>query len=163
MSHKRRRTTTVVVERRQRRPIDKKLVVINQTSSTTQVVTTLLTVTFPITLTGLRWMISWNIVATTATQTMCWAIVVVRDGLAANTMSSADGTDFYTPESDVLMFGVMTLSDTDLTNGPSNRSIEGSTKTMRKMQGGDALQFISLTNVVNGATVDGIVQFFQKS
>lgn len=163
MSKRRRTDSGFVIQRSAKRPIDKSLVVVNLASTTTQAQTTLKTTTFPCTLTGLRWEMATHNNDTAADQLVRWAIVVIKDGLAATTMGGSDGADFYTPEQDVLAFGVQRLTDQDAANGgPVVANWNGSTKTMRKLKAGDVLAFITLASSAT-ADVDGVIQFFCKS
>lgn len=158
---KRQRTGRSTFVQKQARPIDKELKVVNQVATVTVGSTTLKTTTFPCTVVGLRWSIAAN--ALTAAETLIyWAIVIVRDGESANTPATSDGADFYTPEQNVLAFG---MGRTESTAVASDQTVhwEGSTKTMRKMKQGDLLQFITLDSAANGDSIDGIVQFFCKS
>jgi len=99
----------------------------------------------------------------TADTRVQWAVVVVRDGLAASAFGVSNGADFYTPEQQVLAFGIAAVRDNDVGSGPAIMPIEGSTKTMRKLKQGDLLQFQTLASTANGALVHGIIQFFCKS
>ncbi len=145
------------------RPIDKKLVYIQQTlSSAAQTSTTLLTATFPCTVVGLRWNFSAVHALATGDGYGAWAIVIVRDGVTASTMSQSNAADFYTPEQDVLAFGVFQLRDSDVGSGPSIYDISGSTKTMRKLMGGDTLQLLGISGTVNAQSIRGVVQYFCK-
>ena len=144
------------------RPIDKELKVVNQTSTTSVTTTVLKTTTFPCTIVGLRWNMSSTSI--TANNTLLqWAIVLVQDGDSVNTPASSDGADFYTPEQNVLAFGVSRLMANNATGGNISWNWEGSTKTMRKMKQGDVLNFITLSDTANSISLDGIVQFFCKS
>ncbi len=145
-----------------RRPTDKELIFVNQTATTANVTTTMKTATFPCTVVGLRWDFIMEALVTT-NSTISWIIVIVRDGNAANTISQSNGADMYTPEQDVMAFGTVHVVANDETGGNMNAHIQGQTKTMRKMQQGDLLQFISLSNTVSSAAVRGVVQFFCKS
>jgi len=145
------------------RPIDKELKVVNQTATTSVVSTVLKTTTFPGTVVGLRWNISIRGAIATSDILTHWAIVVIPDGESANTPSTSDGADFYTPEQNVLAFGVTYVRDTDVGAGPGIMNAEGTTKTMRKLKQGDVLAFITLANAANGSNVDGVVQFFFKT
>ncbi len=145
------------------RPIDKELIVVAQTATTSVVATTLKTTTFPGTVVGLRWNFNVAVAQATADAVVSWLIVVVQDGEAANTPSQSNGADLYTPEQNVLAFGVSVVRDSDVGQGPGVIPIEGSTKTMRKLKQGDLLQFITLCSAVNGATAQGAVQFFFKT
>ncbi len=160
---KRRRTErgSVPTAPRVRRPIDKELKVVNQVATTSAVVTTLKTTTFPCTIVGLRWEIAMLANTAAANPLVHWAIVLVHDGQAASTPSTSDGADFYTPEQNVLAFGVQYIGQNDVSDFKAH--IEGSTKTMRKLKSGDLLQFITLCDVVTGVFVDAVVQFFCKS
>lgn len=99
---------------------------------------------------------------TTAQANLFWAIVIVRDGLSASTIATSDGAAMYEPEQDVLAFGVVSTADLDAGAGPAVVNWEGTTKSMRKLMGGDKLQFISI-NPANAGVVKGCVQLFCKS
>ena len=124
--------------------------------------TVLKTTTFPCTVVGIRWNIGFASV-TAAGSLVQWALILVQDGDSVNTPATSDGADFYTPEQNVLSFGVMRLLGTGSTGGNITNNVEGSTKTMRKMKQGDVLQFITLSDVSVSTAVDGIIQFFCKS
>ncbi len=146
---------------RVRRPIDKELKVVNQVATTSVVATTLKTTTFPCTIVGLRWEIAMLANTAVANPLVHWAIVLVHDGQAASTPSTSDGADFYTPEQNVLAFGVQYVGQNDVSDFKVH--IDGATKTMRKLKSGDLLQFITLSDVVTSVFVDAVVQFFCKS
>lgn len=146
------------------RPIDKKLVGVAQTlSSAAQTSTTLMTATFPCTVVGLRWELSALQQHATANAFCSWAIVLVKDGQTVSTQAITNGADFYTPEQDVLAFGGKWVSEVDAGVGPVVASWEGNTKTMRKLMGGDTIQFIALADQVDAAIIRGVVQFFCKT
>lgn len=155
---KRARTTFQVS---QKRPIDKSLINVAHDLNTTQQSTVLTTATFPCTITGIRWALSLLGDASGPT-TVRWAIVLVKDGNSANTMASSDGSTLYEPEQNVLAFGVKQLQDLDQGAGPGAISWEGSTKTMRKLMGGDQLVLITIVSTTRG-DLSGVVQFFCKS
>ncbi len=160
---KRRRVESAAPVRRGSRPIDKELKVVSQTVTTSVVATTLKTTTFPCTIVGLRWSFTLQIAITTGDSDAWWAIIVVRDGRAASTPSTSDGADFYTPEQDVLAFGHMVVRDKDSSQGPGTINEQGVTKTMRKLMGGDLLQFITISSTAISGNLNGIIQFFCKS
>jgi len=141
-----------------KRPIDKGLVNVIHGISTTQAETTLITATFPCTVTGLRWEI--GAIGGPQSTSVRWAIIIVRDGNSANTIGASDGSDLYAPEQDVMAFGVQWCPDTD--NGNSNIHWTGSTKSMRKLMGGDKIIFVTKGSFSNG-TVNGCVQLFCKT
>ncbi len=145
------------------RPIDKKIVVVNQALTTSQTATTLLTVTFPCTLVGLRWSFDILAVSTAGDALDSWAIVVVRDGNTVSTISQSNAADFYTPEQNVLTFGVHHTPDRDGNAGPRTQHFEGFTKTMRKLMGGDTIQCIAISDLALSSDLDGAVQFFCKT
>lgn len=165
MSKKRKlsETQAVVIQSRQVRPIDKELKYVNQTCTNSQTSSTLKTTTFPCTVVGLRWSLSFVTNLTTGSPTINWALVVVRDGLSASTLAISDAADFYTPEQQCLAFGVAHLADIDGTTGPRIQRFEGSTKTMRKLKQGDVMQLICLGDTASTGTLKGVVQFFCKS
>jgi len=145
----------------QKRPIDKSLVVVSQTLNTTQQSTDLVTATFPCTVTGIRWDGTAS-AASTAGVRGFWALVLVKDGNSANTMAVSDGSTLYEPEQNVLAFGHFQCYDTDAGTGPGGVHIMGSTKTMRKLMGGDKLSLITIASATGGPFNMG-VQFFCKS
>lgn len=113
------------------------------------------------TATGIRW--SLNVTGTVASAALCeggWAIVILRDGRTANTMSFTGGANLYEPEQDVLAFGRWSVKGTTANNGPGSMHFEGDTKTMRKLKIGDKLAFIALGEATNSVEVTGTVQVF---
>ncbi len=161
MSGRQKRARTTVA--RARRPIDKSLISEMKTITASQQETVLITATFPCTIVGLRWELSFvDIIATTVTN-LTWAIVLVKDGQAASTMAVSDAGDFYTPEQNVLAFGVGEFPDADLGGGNSTRDWRGSTKTMRKLMGGDRILIVMDGSAAAQGTFLGVVQFFCKS
>ncbi len=157
MSRKRPRLQSV----RGKRPIDKDLIVVSQTTTTSVVSTAMKTTTFPCTVVGIRWVITINALVASS-QLVSWAIVITRDGDSVNTPSQSNGSSFYTPEQDVLMFGVSAVKSTGI-DANQIWNFEGSTKTMRKLKAGDVLNFITINSDVNGTQLDAIIQFFCKS
>ena len=160
---KRRRTTQgqrPVFQISQKRPIDKSLVYVNKdTVDATQVTTQLLVATFPCTVTGLRWDIQVDRSAGTGQCRGDWCIVLVKDGNSANSISISDAATFYEPEQNVLAFGVHSGQQ----DGPDSTHFMGTTKTMRKLMGGDQLIFVYKGLATNTSNVRGIIQFFCKS
>lgn len=160
---KRRRTSNAprVVQTRQRRPIDKQLKNVAAAVTNSQASTTLYTTTYPGTLVGLRWEFS-AAAASATTSRLSWAIIITRDGIAASTISESNGSDFYTPEANVLAFSGDYLVGTTV-GTPYGTHYSGSTKAMRKLQAGDVLQVVYLSDQAGGAVFAGTVQFFIKS
>lgn len=152
----------VVIHRAAKRPVNKHIKVINVGNvSNIQQRNDLLTFTYPGTITGLRWNMAFILDTVSTEEHWQWAIIIIRDGQIEQIMSATAGTDFYDPEQEVLVFGIQSLS---ASNGAFGITIEGSTKTMRKMQGGDRLSFIvkGLSSTQTGH-VAGMVQFFVKT
>ncbi len=142
-----------------RRPIDKNLVaVLKATVNATQENTTLLTTTFPCTIVGLRWELAVNQDGGTGLAGYSWGIVVVRDGVTVDTMATSDAASFFNPEENMLVFGVGSIE-----NALETKTHSGSTKTMRKMQGGDKLVFIFKGIATETTGCRGVVQFFCKT
>ncbi len=144
-----------------KRPVDKLLVNVNhQGTDATQVTTTLTTATFPCTIVGLRWDMTILPSAGTVFGSYAWAIVILRDGVTVSTMAISDGATLYAPEQDVMAFGrgVSTASALGMLS-----KYMGSTKTMRKLMGGDKLLFLFLGEATNTSTLEGCIQFFCKT
>ena len=132
-----------------------KLISVIHAVGTTQDNTSLFTFTDPGTIKGLRWSIA---VESVNTGLMAWAIVIVRDGNAANTLVITDGAEFYTPEQDVLAYGTVTTS-----SASNNKVIMGNTKTMRRCYAGDHLQFISIGDVATQANLLAVIRFYENT
>ncbi len=159
MAQRRKRARTTVA--RARRPIDKDLIVVQKTITAAQQTTTLKTTTFPCTVVGIRWeLMATCIVA--GQSTLTWAIVLVKDGEAANTMSITDAATFYAPEQNVLAFGVANFAGTTI-GDVTPATWQGSTKTMRKLMGGDVLQLLVDGTFATQGSFLGVIQFFCKS
>ncbi len=145
-----------------KRPVDKNLIIVSQTSlDSTQQATVLATVTFPCTIVGLRWDISSATSAGTGIASIAWAIVKVSQGDTVNTLATGDGSTLYAPEQNVMTWGVG-LNIPEDTIGHGLVWI-GDTKTMRKMMGGDTLQFIARGEATNLQEIRGCIQFFCKT
>ncbi len=161
---KRRRTQPFVQTRQARRPIDKDLIgVVITNAGTTQRTTTLKTATFPCTVTGLRWSLSFLNLTTTDSVQGIWVIVLVQDGEAINTISISDAATILSPEQNILAFGAIGMMDADTGQGPTGLLVEGSTKTMRKLKAGDVLQFACIMTAGSTNRIRGAIQFFCKS
>lgn len=142
-----------------KRPITKLVKVVHQTLvGTTQLVTVLYTATFPVTITGLR--ILLTALNNTAT-TNSLAIAVIRKPhgyTVANTLNViTDGTELYADERNMMWYWVGSL------NGSKAypQRIEASTKTMRKLETGDTLEIILKAQVAS-CHIQGAIQFFTK-
>ena len=143
--------------------INKEIIAIANNPTNTQVQTVLITATFPCTVVGLRWDLTFygNV---TAAENFYWAIINLKEGQTADTISATDGASFYQPEENVIVFGTGRTSDIDAAvGGPNHVHRDGTTKVMRKLQVGDRLAFIGLTAAANGVEVRGLVQFFCKT
>lgn len=156
----------VVVQTSTKRPIDKNLVNVNIAAlANTQQNISLITATFPSTITGVRWSICLQSNVGQVANQGGWALIRVKDGVAPNTMSFTNGATFLEPEQEVIAFGRWAVqADAVATStGPSIHRFEGSTKSMRKLMGGDQIYFC-----VNGATAGTVntiatIQFFAKT
>lgn len=153
----------IIITRGSKRSIDKAIVVVNQTVTTSQVETTLHLAAFPGTITGLRWDLGIVSLVNTSSPNIAWAIVVARESLTASTLSLSNASTLYAPEQDVLAYGTTYSLDNDATGGPFTQQFTDKTKTMRKLQCGDKLLFIALSNVAGAAGIFGGVQFFYKT
>ncbi len=159
-----RMSNTVFVNPRRtgsKRPVDKLMLVVNKAGlGATQSTTTLVTVTFPCTIVGLRWDLGAATNAGTASCVFAWGIIIVRDGNAIKNIALSDAATFYAPEQNVMSYG-----STVLTRFDQGQSVQwnGSTKTMRKMMGGDKLIFVAVGEDVNTSDCFGTIQFFCKT
>lgn len=160
MSRKRPRVANVI--RAARRPIDKSLVVVSliAVAGSMQTIELQPTAPFPSTLTGLRWSISVVNVAGTAITKFYWAIVFVPQGTTASTLSVSNEATFYSPEQNVLAFGVAN-SLTSVAAQPV--TFNGTTKSMRKFKVGDTLDLIVIAQATDTWQIQGVVQFFMKT
>ena len=144
-----------------KRPVDKILVnVVKGAIDATQVTTTLLTATFPCTIVGLRWDLSFIVDGGTAPGQYAGCIVIIRDGITASQMALGDGATLYAPEQDVMSYFSGVNQQIDIGSGAH---YNGSTKTMRKLMGGDKLVFIAKGQATNTTTIAGTIQFFCKT
>lgn len=163
-SRKRRRTVPVVFQTSQKRPIDKNLVnILIAAQGATQTNISLITATFPATITGIRWSLRFFCPAAGGANYGGWAIVRVKDGLAPNTMSFTNAATFLEPEQEVIAFGRWAVTDVDNGAGPAIDTFEGTTKSMRKLMGGDQIYFVCNGLSVAGTIVEGTIQFFSKT
>lgn len=159
---KRQRSGSVIVARARTRPIQKELVVINNTATTSTTTAVMTTFAQAGTVVGLRWSISDLSAINTSTQ-VAWCIMVLRESVANPVMSLGSGADLVNPVQDVLAFGVGHTAATLGNAGPMVHNWEGSTKTMRKVQGGDKLVFLQISNGVSSDNFLAAVQYFIKT
>lgn len=146
-----------------RRAVDKELKLVTIVNAgTTQRSTILKTTTFPCTIAGMRWHISFQNALTTDSEHIYWAIVIVHDGQAVSVPATSDAGDFYTPEQNVLAFGIMSGDDAD-SGGLVTVMQEGQSKTMRKLRQGDQVIFTTLGINGTAGIIRAIVQFFCKT
>ncbi len=158
INDKRQRTATFA---RAKRSIDKVLIAISHDAmDATQVQTTIVTATFPNTVTGLRWDLSFSQDGGTGLCEIVWAIVLAKEGNVADTMIKTNGVQFYEPEQNCLVFGTERIRD-GVTQGQTKKT-SGMTKTMRKMMLGDRIIFIIQGVATNTGSVQGVIQLFQK-
>ncbi len=142
-----------------KRPTDKNLVSILLSGvDGTQQNTTMTTVTFPCTIVGIRWMLAVGQFGGSGLSENYWCINVLRDGGTQKAISTSNGSTFFAPESDCLVYGTSLID-----NHADTKIFEGSTKTMRKMMGGDKLIFSTVGEATNTTVVRGVIQFFCKT
>lgn len=144
------------------RPTEKVLRNISKSAlaAATQVTTTLFTCTYPGTMTGLRWHLSFCDVTASLAIPIQWALVVVKEGNSVTNLSQSDAGTLYNPEGNVLAFGNFLLA-----SGNQSTDFIGNTKAMRKLMGGDTVVMV-IRNSDGANQVDeirGTVQFFLKT
>ncbi len=142
-----------------KRPTDKKIIAIALTGLTgTQQSTDLITATFPCTIQGIRWSLTWEQAGGTAAAVFNGAIIILRDGLTLPTLATTDGATFYSPEQDCIVFFTGIID-----NNTQTKYYSGTTKSMRKIMGGDKIVFITTGAATNTTDCRGAIQFFCKS
>jgi hypothetical protein len=160
---KRQRTAVGFIARNAsgRRPIDKRLPNVEKSViGTAQVSTTLFTAGGACTITGLRWSGAARHANVGAFTKLKWAIVIVRDGQSASTLSTSDSANLYEPEQDVLAFGSLLGPDADAGQGPIVFDISGTSKAMRKLRDDDTIQFIMVSDTASSWALSASVQLF---
>ncbi len=149
-----------VTYRAPKRPLEKVMTVINHaTVDSTQVQSIIAAPVYPATMTGLRWNFTFNQDAGTSFAHYVWAIVLVPDGGTIDTLVFTDLSKFYTPEKNCLVWGYGSINT--FATGQT-KQVEGSTKTMRKIQNGDAIVFIMRGITTQTSHVRGAIQLFLK-
>ncbi len=73
-------------------------------------------------------------------------------------MAISDAAAFYEPEQNCLVYGTSFID-----NNTAHTHAAGSTKTMRKMMGGDELIFIAKGTATNTSAMISVIQFFCKT
>ncbi len=145
-----------------KRPVDKAIIIVNKDAvDANNANTVLVTATFPCTVVGLRWDLSFFADAGTAITDVRWAIILVKEGNTTGASSDTDGATFRDPEQNVIVWGFTMLAPGDGNQGP--RIFSGDTKSMRKLMGGDVLMFTMIGKATNTCGCRGIVQFFCKT
>lgn len=116
--------------------------------------------TYPGTITGLRWDVNFQRVAGAASiAEYKWAIILVPQNTIVNTMSQTGGSSLYDPEQNVLVYG----AGVSFAVGDDPVKFSGETSTMRKLKTGDQVMFIAIGTAVNAHVVSGTTMFFVKS
>ena len=158
---KRKFNEDVVIFKTTKRPIDKQIINTALAIAATQVGTLLHTAAFPGTITGLMVDLTFIQDAGTSPGAFAWLIVLVKEGQTASTISLTNGGTLYQPEQNVMMWGRGTHNRATNDNVP--RVYTQRSKTMRKMQVGDRLDFICIGEATNTTLLNGAVQFFIKT
>jgi len=144
-----------------KRPVDKLIINVLKTAvDATDVSTTLTTATFPCTIVGLRWDLVITPGAGTSPGSYAWCVIILRDGVTVSSLAISDGATLYAPEQDVMVFA---RGSTSISAEGNQLHYNGSTKTMRKLMGGDKLLFIMKGEATNTVTLEGAFQFFCKT
>ena len=158
---KRRRTGFTV-----KRPVDKKLTVIQKNSvAATQQTTVLIAPTAACTVVGFRWSFFVNGDGGTegVPHDYQWVIVHQRDGSTISTLSTSDASSLYSPEQDVLAFGVgQCRQDSTSVITDSSNQWNGISRASRRMMVGDQIVFVIDGIATETVRVKGCVQLFCK-
>ena len=148
-------------------PIDKKItnIQLNDVNATQQS-TDLLTVSTACTVVGIRWSLFIEGDAGTLgnTHDYRWVIVHQRDGSNLSALGATNEGTLYSPEQNVLAFGVgndrAVPVSTALHNGPFQWN--GKTSSKRKLMDGDKIVFILDEIATDTVRCKGAVQLFCK-
>jgi len=157
-----RKRTRTNFSRRATRPIDKEIIGINTLVNSTVGVLSLRTATFPGTVVGLRWNFTVRNVSQVADQFVRWAIVLLKEGEVQGNLSSGNGGAFYQPEQNVMAFGSVTVLSATSASDRVYIFIS-STKSMRKMMGGDQIVFLFQGTNDGASDCQGQIQHFYKT
>lgn len=129
----------------------------------------LYTATFPATVTGVRWELSYGNTGHPF-QNINWAIVILRQGVNIGALSAAQNVTLYSPEQNVIAWGIVSFTggiddDAAAVSGKPVGEDMGSTKSMRKLMAGDRLVFVNslATNGDAAIRLQGAIQFFLLS
>ncbi len=150
------------------RPIDKDLIFIELNDvNATQQRTELFAATTACTILGIRWslFVEGDAGSVGLDHDFEWIIVKRNDGEGnENNMNRTNAASFYQPEQDVLAFYVGTShASASATTGLSVESLQGTTKTMRKMKVGDRIIFSIRGMATETVRIRGVVQLFCKT
>jgi len=156
MSNKRRRSG----RRGTRRPIDKQIITLNFIGGINVSQTLLIVQEGALTLTGLRWNLSFRTNTGAGPPQFWWAIVVVKDGNDVNAIGISNLDQMYTPEQSVMAWGAGVVNASGDSGGPKSVHQMGTTKVMRKMMEGDSLHLVTTADIQAGVLIGGGVQFF---
>lgn len=97
-----------------------------------------------------------------------WALIHSRQGFdPANLFIAADNSNFYTgPNQDILCWGFGSTCFSPVPDEPENPTLvnqERTSKTSRKMKVGDRISVANICSELQGAYLQGVIQFFIKS
>ena len=149
------------------RPIDKQLVNVNLNDiNATQQTTVLLTAATACTVLGIRWsmFIEGDAGSVGAEHDYRWAIIQLLDRQTANNLDGTNQGELYEPEQHVLAFGIgCSRTSSTATVGMQTLTMNGKTKSMRKLRIGDRVVFICKGIATETVRVRGAVQLFCKS
>ena len=149
------------------RPNDKKIIVIqlNDVTNTHQT-TTLVTSLTACTMFGLRWSLFVEGDAGTVGEKhdYRWTIIHQRDGTTLSDLGESNATSFYSPEQNVLAFGVGTDDNSGTAASGFNAppSWNGKSRSKRKLMAGDKIVFMLEDIATETVRCKGTVQVFCK-
>lgn len=125
--------------------------------------------TFPLTIVGMNWDLKFRTTSTSSGNSLCnWCLNLQRDGgtqMLLNAIPSATIASFLAvgAEGDVMVTGQAGTTFNILVEPNDDQytlwrdSMDGFTKSMRKLQVGDELQFQAISDSLFGVTVSGII------
>lgn len=147
-----------VIYKGPKRPVDKDNLCINGNVATTQTANTIRTASAAETLVRLVGSVLVASKAGGAQSSVAMAIVILRESVAASTLSYSSGSAIYEPVADVLWSKHVQLQST--TSAMVNFDID--IKAMRKLKKGDRIQFLYIGQHTSYLGISGDITSFYK-
>ena len=157
------------MSKRQKRPKDKFIEQFQFNVDASGQIRVILTATYPFTIVGINWELNFRSTTLASDNSILnWCLNLQRDGadqLLLNAIPSAAGNSFLVTgaESDVIVTGQAGTTKELFVETSDDQYVlwrdksSGFTKSMRKLQTGDELQWNAISDSLFGMTVSGII------